>query len=1356
MSIAASVSNSANLESLRPLRELYFELGRALLAHNRYTDAVQAFEQALKEEGASPGRDVVLFNLAVACEQGSQPDRAFRSYLEAIAVAPQRMAEILPYVHKLLTPELAIAEGEWLDSQWKTRIRTEDLTPGLRADLARFLGRVSLYRSDFAGAAKLFGEALAISGDDPRLLEGLGETHWRIHNVQEALEFLTRAHEMAGKGDHRERLMAIDAKLAQVLVEAGEYQLALERIAESLAKGDRFADELLLSRSQCYLALAQPDKALEAAEAAQQRAPASVEARILRTQALIALGRCPDALQVIDEALQNDPQRPDLLLYKAQALLEGQIEVRQGRQLLTRYAKRAGADAVSPKTLPFALTARKSDGKALYFVAELYRAVDHPDEALKMVDQALAIGMGAEADYREAPAQQLKGELLEQSGQKDQAATFLYEAGRRFLWRNDYETAVEQLRRSIELDPKRQATYWYCADALRMLSYQTTLRPEDKKAAAEESARLWDKGTDLGLPDQRNSWAYMVRALVSEQLASLAATDPQQQRTWWWEGTAFLERALLLYEPDADAWAALGRDHRFLMNEANALQATARGLELVPDSLAVLDERAAILANVGEFDAAEEVVDKRRAAAASVWADGVKAYILSEKRQYKEALDLIRQVVQAEPENLWDLDLRARCFRMLGDKEHAEQDYRAIWNRYDAKAFESQITFGTAAYYLGDIERAIEIFSAYPGASDDLAANWYLGACYLSQNKLPDGERHLARSVALVKNARELDDTLREDLPGLNASSEAWPHREQVREILGRIRQQLEARQVELKAVRPPENELKEILDKLALKNEPEAWPWISVYAALGRLHTKAELYADAAAAYRMLLKHREKIPEVVIGIQQVAAGFEAAGDRLLKSSDLAGAIQQYRNGLDILSDIASEGMARQASLRGSLGLAFFLNSDLDNARSEFSKTLQIRRQLGSDSPGQVLGQICRQLLNDPKQYWALEDEWNALAGAANQDEVLKSDLMAARKSLAAFVVNWLERPVRSSPELLVPMVTPIVMEIGAGLVPADTSENWSLLKTYIPQMRERIENQIGVRLPGVRVRGSNVMSRDGYALLLYEQSVAGGNTYLQMRYCPAAPGVLQALGIPNAALKSAENPLTGEHGSWVPKEHWDVIQSDGLELWEEPLVFIIHHLEAVLRQNLADFLGVQEVENLLEGWAKSEADSALILKVLPDEQAHVRFARLLRALVREQVPITAWREILGSAQASGLENLEGAVRAVRLQLKEQLPGNDSRTRRYELPAEWKHAPESWLKPRGAGNVFAPSAEQTHGFLVMLAGLLPTGETKAALVVDSPESRPYVRRLVEPRFPRLMLLSREELLAQNEAVFSAA
>ena len=66
------------------------------------------------------------------------------------------------------------------------------------------------------------------------------------------------------------------------------------------------------------------------------------------------------------------------------------------------------------------------------------------------------------------------------------------------------------------------------------------------------------------------------------------------------------------------------------------------------------------------------------------------------------------------------------------------------------------------------------------------------------------------------------------------------------------------------------------------------------------------------------------------------------------------------------------------------------------------------------------------------------------------------------------------------------------------------------------------------------------------------------------MRYCPATLGALQALGVPKDGLKSAKNPLTGGYGYWVPQEYWDVIHDHNLELWEEPLVFVTHHLEAV------------------------------------------------------------------------------------------------------------------------------------------------------------------------------------------------
>ena len=106
--------------------------------------------------------------------------------------------------------------------------------------------------------------------------------------------------------------------------------------------------------------------------------------------------------------------------------------------------------------------------------------------------------------------------------------------------------------------------------------------------------------------------------------------------------------------------------------------------------------------------------------------------------------------------------------------------------------------------------------------------------------------------------------------------------------------------------------------------------------------------------------------------------------------------------------------------------------------------------------------------------------------------------------------------------------------------------------------------------------------------------------------------------------------------------------------------------------------------------------------------------------------------------------------------LKEQLPGNDSLTQRFELPAEWKSTMDSWLKQSSSGSLFAPPPEEAHRFLLMLGDLLQSGETNAALVVDSPEARPYVRRLIEMPFPYLMVLSREELLPRDELAPTAA
>ena len=193
----------------------------------------------------------------------------------------------------------------------------------------------------------------------------------------------------------------------------------------------------------------------------------------------------------------------------------------------------------------------------------------------------------------------------------------------------------------------------------------------------------------------------------------------------------------------------------------------------------------------------------------------------------------------------------------------------------------------------------------------------------------------------------------------------------------------------------------------------------------------------------------------------------------------------------------------------------------------------------------------------------------------------------------------------------------------------------------------------------------------------------------------------------------------------------------------------MVRHLEAVLRQNLADFVGIQEVEGLLQRWGQTEENKALIRKAIPDWLSRLRFARLLRALVEEQVPITSWRKILACVEATGLDNLEEAVRAVRLRLKEELPGNDSKTQRLEVPAEWKDAFESCLENTADASSPAQPAEQAYRVRARLQNFLQSADTNVALVVDKAEIRPQARRFLQSWFPNLMVLSREEVLSHD-------
>ena len=252
-----------------------------------------------------------------------------------------------------------------------------------------------------------------------------------------------------------------------------------------------------------------------------------------------------------------------------------------------------------------------------------------------------------------------------------------------------------------------------------MLSYQANLQREEQKARIHESIKVWVRSTELRNPDQNESWAYATRACISDRCANLLATNLEQQRSFYWEAVAFIERALLLNPEDSSAWTYLCRYHRLLGNDRTALQSVAKAWEKAPEDIAVLDERAAVLAEAGELEEARKLIEKSRSQTPDPWRDGVKAYILSENRQYKEALELLCPLIRDNPDDLWDLNLAARCFWRSDQRGEASKVYQEILSKYDPSRFSDQCFFGTAAYYLGETERATKILTDYLKIDDD-------------------------------------------------------------------------------------------------------------------------------------------------------------------------------------------------------------------------------------------------------------------------------------------------------------------------------------------------------------------------------------------------------------------------------------------------------------------------------------------------------------------------------------------------------------------------------------------------------------------------------------------------------------
>lgn len=1029
---------------------------------------------------------------------------------------------------------------------------------------------------------------------------------------------------------------------------------------------------------------------------------------------------------------------------------EKAIETFQKAAAISANTARTRAEQLFPSGFPPGLE-EVNDARNATTVARIYLTFGLFDKALQWSEFAIrASGTGDK--YPEAEAHELKARILAAAERYTDAGKSFFEAGWRLYLRGEQTRAAEDLRTAIRLTPDFAPPYWYLMEALRLASYISE-RPGVNETILQEAIAVWNSRP--AEPDADFPWVYGTRGLLNDALFRLPGQD---RWSLLWEGITFLESSVALNQEDTFSLALVGRFYRTARAHTNSLAVTEKAVQLASNDVTALEERAAALAEVGELSAALELIEKRLSIAANEWADVVKAFILLHMGRAAEALPIATKYVEAAGENataFWYREVRAGCYLSLNQREQAAIDLGWLRSRYDASDENDRTTFAWAFYWLGDYQPAIDIWQKLP--ADPLygsSSNLFLALCYAHTGRFEEANTALLSGLEQARNAWSIEDFSRLELsPAAESAKQAG--KQELWKFLLDFGASVEKRAGQLRSEPlTAEAELKQLADQ---PNENQTVR-TGALAGLGRVYTFAGRWADAAHTYAELAKSGAQFPVSSTAFEKALNQLQQLGVDAAITREFSKALDEYLHPAWDLA-IKAQLPAKATELAGQLGYASFFLERYEDAGRWFAHAVRDERGSSPEEAGRRFGETCRALLGGPADYWKLDDFWSTAEGSENVPLEIRQALSAARAALKQYLNDWygLKAGLGKTSAKPAPLEL-IVLEANPEICPpAAHSNEWVVVKSLLPETRERLRVATGITAPGVTIRDNGGLGSGWYRVLLKGVERARGSVPSARGYCLASEAVLLASGIPQQALTEVgQQPWDGLAGCWLAREHWEAARAQGFELWEEPWQFIIRHLEAVLSWHRASFLGREEVERLLDTWRANEGE-ALLDGSLRSGEERQRFTRVLRALAGEFVPLTNWRAILEAVLETGLrvDEIGPAVRAVRERIKEQLPGNEVTTAREWIPEELETQLLTGIFRHEYRVYYSLTWQDSLAVTERVTSFLKAMGRDVTLVTRNAELRPFLHRVLKLQYPALKVLSGEELLSPDSAHWHA-
>ena len=202
-----------------------------------------------------------------------------------------------------------------------------------------------------------------------------------------------------------------------------------------------------------------------------------------------------------------------------------------------------------------------------------------------------------------------------------------------------------------------------------------------------------------------------------------------------------------------------------------------------------------------------------------------------------------------------------------------------------------------------------------------------------------------------------------------------------------------------------------------------------------------------------------------------------------------------------------------------------------------------------------------------------------------------------------------------------VAMVDPLGMEVGYRLIPmVDRAQHGELLGR-IKSIRKKIAQEVGFLVPVVHIRDNLEIKPNAYVISLKGVSVARGEAFPD-QWLAIDPGQVTGT-LPGAPT---QDPAFGLPAVWIDASLRQQAQMYGYTVVDAGTVMATH-LNHVITTHMAELLGRQEVQDLIDQVAKQSPK--LTEDVVPKLIGLTALQKVLRNLLEEEVPIRDMRTIL-------------------------------------------------------------------------------------------------------------------------------